>query len=138
MSAFENATRFFHACEGWEGWNGCEPYVAPGASFEAQAGPLAEIDTVKGYTEWMAGAASWMPDGRYDLRAASWDEANRAAMFFATYHGSHSGEGGPLPPTFKEMSSDYVYVLFMDADDLVERMVKIWNAAWAMEQLGWV
>ncbi len=138
MSAFENATRFFHACEGWEGWKGCEPYVAPGASFEAQAGPLVEIDTVKDYTEWMAGAANWMPDGRYDLHASSWDEANRAATFFATYHGSHSGEGGPLPPTFKHMSSDYVYVLFMNADDRVERMVKIWNAAWAMQQLGWV
>jgi hypothetical protein len=35
------------------------------------------------------------------------------------------------------MSSDYVYVLFMSADGRVERMVKIWNAAWALTQLGW-
>ena len=137
MSAFENATRFFHACERSEGWDGCQQYVEPGASFEAQAGPLVEIGTVQDYTDWMAGAASWMPDGRYDLHTSAWDEANRAATFVATYHGSHSGEGGPVPPTNREMSSDYVYVLYMNADDRVERMVKIWNAAWAMNQLGW-
>ena len=47
MSALENATRFFHACERSEGWAGCESYVEPGASFEAQAGPLVEIHTVQ-------------------------------------------------------------------------------------------
>ena len=46
MSPFENATRVFHACESSEGWEACRQYVEPGASFEAQAGPLAEVDTV--------------------------------------------------------------------------------------------
>jgi hypothetical protein len=31
-----------------------------------------------------------------------------------------------------------VYVLYMNADGRVERMVKIWNAGWALKQLGWV
>jgi len=26
----------------------------------------------------------------------------------------------------------------MDADDKVARMVKIWNAPWAMKELGWM
>ncbi len=30
MSAFENATNFFIACEAPEGWAGCKPYVAEG------------------------------------------------------------------------------------------------------------
>jgi predicted ester cyclase len=137
MSAFENATRFFHACESSEGWEGCRQYVEPDASFEAQAGPLVELDTVEGYTEWMADAADWMPDGHYHLHSSAWDGENRAAMFFATFHGSHTGEGGPVPPTGREMKSHYVYVLFMNGDDRVERMCKIWNAPWAMDQLGW-
>ena len=97
-----------------------------------------EINTVQYYTEWIEGAASRKPDGRNYQHKTAWDDSNRTAIFVATYHGSHSGEGGPLPPTYKEMSSDYVYVLYMNADDRVEKMVKIWNAAWALKQLGWV
>ena len=55
MSAFDTAARFFHACEGLEGWNGCQQYVAPGAGFVAQSDALAGVDTVAGYTGWMAG-----------------------------------------------------------------------------------
>jgi hypothetical protein len=128
MSAFENATRVFHACESSEGWEGCRQYVEPGATFEAQAGPLAEFGTVKEYAEWMAD---------YDLHTSAWDEESRAAMFFATFHGHHTGEGGPVPPTNREMNSHYVFVMFMNGEDRVERMYKIWNAHWAMEQLGW-
>ncbi|TDJ31279.1 MAG: hypothetical protein E2O59_01020, partial [Gammaproteobacteria bacterium] len=55
MSAFETATDFFHACETLKGWEGCKQYVAPGAGFSAQCEPLVEIDTVEGYSNWMAG-----------------------------------------------------------------------------------
>ena len=37
MTAFENAQKFFAACEAPEGWSGCAPYVADGASFIAQS-----------------------------------------------------------------------------------------------------
>jgi len=137
MSAFENAARFFHACESSEGWEACRQYVEPAAPFESQAGPVAELTTVEDYAEWMVGVTSWMPDGRYDLHTSAWDEENRAATFFATFSGHHSGEGGPVPPTNREMSSHYVFVLEMNDDDRVAKMYKIWNAAWAMEQLGW-
>jgi hypothetical protein len=46
MTAFENATKFFIACEAPEGWAGCQPYVAEGATFTAQSEPLAEVKTV--------------------------------------------------------------------------------------------
>ena len=55
MSAFENATKFFKACEAPEGWEGCKEYVADGATFSAQSEPLADVDTVEAYCEWMAG-----------------------------------------------------------------------------------
>lgn len=138
MSAFENASHVFHACESSKGWEACREYVEPGAPLEAQAGPLAEVDTVQAYADWMAHVPNWMPDGRYDLHTSAWDEENRAATFFATFTGHHAGEGGPLPPTNREMNSHYVFVMYMNSDDRVERVTKIWNAHWAMEQLGWV
>ncbi len=60
MSAFDNATRFFHACESLKGWEGC-----------------------------------------------------------------------------KETNTHYVYVVTMNEDDKVEKMCKIWNAPWALKELGW-
>lgn len=139
MSAFENAARVFHACESSEGWAACSDLVEPDAVFEAQAGALAEVETVEAYADWMADdVPNWMPDGHYHLHASAWDEERRAATFFATFHGTHTGEGGPVPPTNREMRSDYVFVLFTNGDDRVERMVKIWNDHWAMTQLGWV
>ena len=32
MNTLENATKFFTACEAPEGWAGCKPYVAEGAT----------------------------------------------------------------------------------------------------------
>lgn len=139
MSAFENAKKFFEACEAPSGWSGCKQYVAEGAPFEAQSEPLVEVKTVEAYCEWMASFATvTAPGGSYELHAASYDEKMRTAMFFATYHARHTGEGGPVPPTQKETHSHYVYVLTMNADNKVERMVKVWNAPWAMKELGWI
>jgi len=138
MSAFDTATKFFHACEGLEGWEGCQQYVAPGAKFNAQSEPLVDIDTVEGYTEWMAGLGkNPMPGCGYDLHSSSYDESTRTAIYFATFIGTHTGEGGPVPPTNKQTNSHYVYVLTMNDNDLVTNMVKVWNAPWALAELGW-
>ena len=138
MSAFDNATRFFHACESLEGWEGCRPFVADEATFSGQCEPLVDIDTVEGYAEWMRGFGSTTAKGcRYELHSSSYDEANATALFFATFIGSHVGEGGPVPPTGKETRSHYVYALTMNGDNKVADMRKIWNANWAMKELGW-
>ena len=98
MSAFENAARVFHACESSEGWDACREYAEPDAAFEAQAGPVAAFETVEEYADWMADdVPPWMPDGHYHLHASAWDEEHGIALFFATFHGSHTGEGGPVP-----------------------------------------
>ena len=54
MTAFENARKFFEACDAAEGWSACKDYVADGAPFVAQSEPLADIDSVEAYCEWMA------------------------------------------------------------------------------------
>lgn len=138
MSAFENARKFFEACEAPLGWDGCKEYVADGAPFVGQASPLEEINTVEGYCEWMYGFGNGVtPGATYDLHTSSFDNESNSAVFFATYNGKHTGDGGPVPPTNKDTHSHYVYVLKMDGDDKVASMTKIWNASWAMRELGW-
>src|SRR6266540_515165 len=64
----ETARAFFDACETGKGWEGCSTYCQPGASFSAQAEPLADVHTLKDYTEWMKGLLVFIPDGRYEGR----------------------------------------------------------------------
>ncbi len=138
MQSFKNATNFFHACESLQGWDGCKQYVADGATFSAQCEPLIEIKTVEVYSGWMAVFGSITTPGcSYELHASSFDEAVNTAMFFGTFTGKHTGEGGPVPPTSKTTQSQYVYILTMNAEGLIEKMVKVWNAPWAMKELGW-
>jgi hypothetical protein len=138
MTAFENATQFFHACETAQGWAGCQQYVAANASFKGQSEPMADIDTVEGYCEWMAAFGNdIVPGCSYDLHAAAYDEANHTAIFFATFTGTHTGDAGPVPPTHQQTNSHYVYALQMDNDDKVASMTKVWNASYALRELGW-
>ena len=51
----ETAERFFDACETGKGWEGCQQYCHAGATFSAQAGALANVDTLQAYTDWMKG-----------------------------------------------------------------------------------
>jgi hypothetical protein len=139
MTPFEIATNFFHACESLKGWEGCREYVKKNASFSAQCEPLVGIDTVEGYCEWMASFGSiTTPGATYDLHTSSYDEATGSAIFFGTFTGKHTGKGGPVEPTQKETKTHYVYILTMNADNQVEKMVKVWNAPWAMKELGWL
>jgi hypothetical protein len=112
--------------------------VAEGATFVAQSEPLTGVNTVQAYCEWIKGFGTVTAAGaHYELHAQGYDDAKREAVFFATYHATHVGEGGPVPATHKTTHSHYVYVLTMDANDQVAHMVKVWNASWAMRELGW-
>ena len=139
MSALTNASAFFHACESLKGWDECKQYVADDAGFSAQSEPLVDVSTVKDYVDWMTGFGNVTAAGcNYELHSSSYDNENSTAIFFATFTGSHVGEGGPVPPTNKTTNSHYVYVLKMNADDKIESMQKIWNAPWAMREFGWI
>ena len=138
MSGYDIAKQFFEACETGLGWEGCQSFVAADASFAAQSEPIADIASVEGYTEWMKQMGNETLRGAsYTLHASAWDEANQCALFFATFHATHVGEGGPVPATNKSTNTDYVYALKMNDEDLVESMTKIWNAPWALNELGW-
>ncbi len=139
MSAFENAKKFFEACEAPLGWESCKDYVEDGAALIAQSEPLVDITTVQAYCEWMHGFGTVTAAGAtYTLNASCYDESTRTALFFATYHATHVGEGGPVPPTNQSVDSHYVYAIKMSANDQVAEVTKIWNAPWAMRALGWI
>src|SRR4051812_585233 len=63
-SITEIAEKFFVACEAGKGWQGCQAYCHPDATFSAQAGALAGVETLEQYSEWMKGLFTPVPDGR--------------------------------------------------------------------------
>ena len=130
------ARAFFDACETGKGWAECAAYCQPDASFASQAEPLADLRTLEQYTEWMKGLLVFVPDGRYTVKSFATDQARNNVCACAVFSGTHSGEGGPMPPTGKSTSSDYAY-LMQFADGKISHMTKIWNAGWAMKELGW-
>jgi predicted ester cyclase len=132
----DTARAFFDACETGKGWEACGAYCQPDASFAAQAEPLADVQTVEGYTEWMKAILPLMPDARYEVRSFATDAERGSVCVYAVFFGTHTGEGGPVPATGKAMSTDYVYALEF-TDGRISHMTKIWNAGWALKQLGW-
>jgi len=130
------AKEFFEACEAGKGWQACRAYCTPNASFAAQAEPLAEISSLEGYTEWMKGLLSFMPNGRYAVKSFATDAERNSVCAYGVFSATHTGPGGPCPPTGKSTDTDYVYVMEFDGDKICH-MTKIWNAGWAMRDLGW-
>ncbi len=136
MSMSETAMKFFDACETGKGWEVCREWCADGATFSCQAGALAEVTTLEGYTEWMKGLLTPVPDGRYELKAFAADEERRTVLAFAVFHGTQTGEGGPVPPTGKTVAAEYVYSMNFDGGTISHR-TKIWNDGHSLQQLGW-
>jgi predicted ester cyclase len=119
-----------------EGWQACRAYCTPDAGFAAQAEPLAEMRTLQQYTEWMKGLMRILPDGRYVVKSFAVDDERHNVCAYGVFSGTHRGDGGPCPPTGKSTNTDYVYVMEF-AGDKIRHMTKIWNAGWAMKELGW-
>jgi predicted ester cyclase len=132
----EIAHRFFAACEAGKGWDGCRQYCTSTATFKSQAEPLADVHTLQQYAEWMKGLLSFMPDGRYEVKSFATDNERQNVAAYGVFRATHTGQGGPCPPTRKSTTTDYVYVMEF-AGDKIRHMTKIWNASWAMRELGW-
>ncbi len=130
------AKQFFEACEAGKGWDVCQAYCTSDASFSAQAEPLADVRTLRDYADWMKGLLTFMPDGRYTLKSFATDEERQNVSAYGVFQATHTGEGGPCPPTGKSTTTDYVYVMEF-AGDKIRHMTKIWNAGWAIRELGW-
>ncbi len=136
MSITETAMAFFDACETGKGGEGCKDYCQEGATFSCQADALAEITTDEGYADWMKGLLTLTPDGNYELKSFATDAERGRVCAFAVFHGTHTGEGGPVPPTGKKVAADYVYDMEFDGGK-IRHMTKIWNDGHSLKQLGW-
>ena len=132
----EIANKFFVACETGKGWEGCNAYCKPDATFSAQAEPLLEIKSLAGYADWMKAILGPLQDGRYTLKSFATDNDRKNVCAYAVFTGTHSGQGGPVPPTGKTTNTDYVYVMQFD-DDKIRHMTKIWHSGLAVKELGW-
>lgn len=132
----ETAERFFEACETGKGWAECQQYCHDGARFSAQADALVGVSTLEGYTDWMKGLLTPVPDGSYEVRSFAVDEERQNVAAYGIFRGTHTGEGGPVPPTGNRVEADYVYVMQFDGDK-IRHMTKIWNDGISLRQLGW-
>ncbi len=132
----DTARQFFDACETGKGWDVCRTYCHPEASFSAQASALANVKTLEAYTDWMKGLFSLCPDAQYEIRSFAVDEERSNVAAYGIFRGTHTGDGGPVPPTGKRVEADYVYVMEFDAGR-IRHMTKIWNDVISLKQLGW-
>ena len=132
----EQAKLFFDACETGKGWDGCKVYCHPEATFSAQSGALAEIETLEGNGERMKGLFTPVPDGHYELKLFAVDDARNCVAAYAAFHGTQTGPGGPGEPTGNTVASDYVYSMHFEGDR-IRHMTKIWNDTIALQPLGW-
>jgi predicted ester cyclase len=94
------------------------------------------IDSLEAYTEWMKNLLTPLPDGRAEVRSFAVDEDRNNVAAYGIFRGTHTGEGGPVPPTAKSAAADYVYVMDFDGDK-IGHMTKVWNDGYTLRQLGW-
>ena len=130
------ARDFFEACETGKGWEGCQSYCQDDATFSCQADALADVTTVAAYADWMQGLLGPIPDGHYELVAFTTDAERNTVVATAVFHGTQTGEGGPVPPTGNTVAADYVYAMQFDGDK-IRHMTKVWNDVHSLKQLGW-
>ena len=130
------AEAFFAACEAGKGWEACKLYCTPHATFCSQAEPLLDVKTLEQYTDWMKAVVGMLPDARYDLKSFATDEERKNVAAYAVFHGTHTGPGGPVPPTGRSTSTDYVYVIQFTGEK-ISHMTKVWHSGLAVQELGW-
>ena len=84
----------------------------------------------------MTRVCSMMPDSNYDVKSLTIEEEKGHVSIFAVFSGTHTGEGGPIPPTGKSGEVDYVYIMEF-LDNKIKHLTKVWNPHHFFKQIGW-
>ncbi len=84
----------------------------------------------------MKGLFTPVPDASYEIRSFAVDETRNNVIGYAIFRGTHTAEGGPVPPTGKSVEADYVYVTEFDGDR-IRHVTKIWNDVFSLTAMGW-
>ena len=85
----------------------------------------------------MKGLLTPVADGRYEVRSFGVDEDRNNMTAYAIFRGTHTNDGGPVPPTGKEVEADYVYIMEFEGQQ-IRHMTKVWNNVVSLKQLGWM
>ena len=85
----------------------------------------------------MKGLLTPVADGRYEVRSFGVDEDRNNVTAYAIFRGTHTNDGGPVPPTGKEVEADYVYIVEFEGEQ-IRHMTKVWNNVVSLKQLGWM
>jgi predicted ester cyclase len=84
----------------------------------------------------MKGIMTVLPGASYEVKSFATDSERNNVSAYGIFRAKHTGEGGPVPPTGRSTSTDYVYVMQFEGNRIVH-MTKIWNAGLALKDLGW-
>jgi predicted ester cyclase len=132
----KTAYDFFDACETGQGWAACKAFCHDEATFSAQADAMADITTLQDYVEWMKNLLVPLPDAHYELKSFSTDADRNMVVACAVLTATHTAEGGPVPPTNRQVAADYAYCIQFEGVRIAH-MTKIWNDHIALRDLGW-
>ena len=77
-----------------------------------------------------------LPNASYEIKSFAVDHERNNVSAYAVFSATNTGPGGPSAPTGKTTHSDYVYVMQFEGGK-ISHMTKIWNAGWALRELGW-
>ena len=137
MSAISTtAERFLDACMGGRGWEGCRPYCLPNATLSIQADMFADVDTVEAYAERVKAFFTPIPDFRHEVQVVAVDEEGRQVGILYTLYGTHTAEGGPVPPTGRSIAADSAMFLAFDGER-IHHVTKVFNDVYPLKQIGW-
>jgi len=131
------AKSFHHACTSGQGWQACQEYCTPDATFEHEGTMFADIQSVEGYAAFIQSVFTPVPDFRHEVLAVAVDRALERVLVHYRISGTHTGEGLPVPPTGKSMVSESVLVLHFEGER-IRHVQKVWNDHEMMKQVGWV
>lgn len=137
QSFSECAVGFVEACDTGLGWAGCARFCQPDATFSAQCDLLAGHDTIEAYADWVRDLLQIIPNARFELKSCGFDAFRQNVTVFSIFSGTHTHDGGPVPPTGRSFEADYVYAIDF-RDGRIVHLTKVWNAPWTLRELGWI
>ena len=135
-NTLETAHHFIDACETGKGWDFCSTYCHQDATFSSQIATLESISSLESYCEWVKNLLIIVSDGKYELKFTVADELRNCVAAIGVIKGTHTVEGGPIPPTGNYFVADYAYNIEFK-NGLISHMTKIWNDTMSLQQLGW-
>jgi len=121
---------------GWEAW---QPYCHPDATFRkvgTSSVGMEVHESLPAFAESTKVMAALFPDIREEVRSLAIDEEQDIAIAHVVIKGTHTGDGGPVPPSGKAFEVDVAYVMHLDGDRL-RHLTMIMHDLVVDKQLGW-